>query len=95
MNEKTLEKKLKKEVQERGGKALKFFSPFESGWPDRIVLLPYERIYWVELKSTGKKLTALQEIRKRELESLGFCVFIVDSELTLETFLKFVDNGDL
>ena len=47
--------------------------------PDRIVLLPHGRLAFVELKAPGKKLRPLQEKRKRQLEALGFSVFVVDS----------------
>jgi hypothetical protein len=33
---------------------------------------------FVELKAPGKKLRPLQEKRKRQLEALGFSVFVID-----------------
>ena len=79
MEESKIEKRLKKEIELIGGKALKFISPGTNGVPDRIVLLPRGRIVFVELKAPGKKLRAIQELRKKQLEKLGFRVEVIDS----------------
>lgn len=62
-----------------GGIALKFISPGMAGVPDRLVLLPKGKIFFVELKVPGKKLRPLQLKRKEQLESLGFKVYVIDS----------------
>ena len=87
MKEQLIENRLKKEIEKLGGKALKFVSPGMSGVPDRIVLLPEGRIIFVELKAPGKKLRPLQELRKKELEKLGFRVECIDS---IDKVLEFV-----
>lgn len=79
MEESKIEKRLKKEIELIGGKALKFVSPGVSGVPDRIVLLPHGKIVFVELKAPGKKLRAMQEYRAKELRKLGFRVECIDS----------------
>jgi hypothetical protein len=79
MQESRIEKRLKKEIEKIGGKALKFVSPGVSGIPDRIVLLPQGRIVFVELKAPGEKLRALQEYRAKELKALGFRVEMIDT----------------
>lgn len=88
MTEKLLEKQLREKVKSLGGKALKYYNPWEAGFPDRLVLMPGGRSYWVELKTTGKKPTRLQEIQQGKLITLGFQVFVVDSEATLAKFLN-------
>ncbi len=80
MIEKNIEKKLVNEAKNEGGLAPKFVSPGWDGVPDRIVLLPYGKIGFVELKSPGKKMRPLQIRRKKQLERLGFKVWCVDSE---------------
>lgn len=87
MNEKLIEKKLREAVTKMGGKAYKFSSPNNSGVYDRIVLMPAGRIWFVELKTTGKKPTALQQLFRRDAESLGFQTRVIDSPETLKTFL--------
>lgn len=87
MLENVIEKRLKKEIEKIGGKALKFVSPGMSGMPDRIVLSPPGKIVFVELKAPGKKRRKLQEYRARELQNLGFEVECIDS---IEGIKKFI-----
>lgn len=79
MREKTVEAKLVKAVKSMGGLALKFISPGLDGVPDRLVLLPGGKLAFVELKAPGKELRPLQVRRKRQLETLGFLVYCIDS----------------
>lgn len=78
MLESKVESALREETKRRGGVALKFVSPGMNGVPDRIVLLPGGRMAFVELKAPGKTLRPLQLKRKRQLERLGFSVYVVD-----------------
>lgn len=92
MNEKLIEKKLREAVRKLGGKALKFSSPYETGYPDRLILMPGGRTYWAELKTTGKKATPKQLLRQKELRELGYIAEIIDSEETLINFLTLIGN---
>ncbi len=78
MLEKTVERHLTQEAKKRGGLAVKFVSPGFDGVPDRLVLLPYGKLAFVELKAPGKTLRPLQVRRKEQLEGLGFSVYRVD-----------------
>lgn len=78
MQEKQIEQRLIKEVKKIGGISPKFISPGFDGVPDRLVLLPDGRFVFVELKAPGKKLRPLQLKRKRQLEELGFKVYVID-----------------
>lgn len=78
MLESFIEKQLRDEAKKRKGMALKFVSPGMNGVPDRIILLPDGKMAFVELKAPGKTTRPLQKKRKRQLESLGFPVFIID-----------------
>ena len=88
MLESKIEKKLKKEVEKIGGFSLKFTSPGTAGVPDRLVLLPKGRLYFVELKAPGKKLRPLQLKRKEQLEALGFKVYVIDSYKKIDEFTR-------
>lgn len=79
MREKTIEEHLVKAVRLMGGLAPKFVSPGLDGVPDRLLLLPDGRMAFAELKAPGKQLRPLQIRRKRQLETLGFRVFVIDS----------------
>ncbi len=93
MNEKLIEKKLREEIKKMGGMALKFLPNFWVGAPDRIVLMPKGKVYWVETKSTGDNLRPIQETRKKQLEKLGFQVFKIDDQESLNKFLQEVQDN--
>lgn len=89
LRENRIEKRLKDEIKKIGGKALKFVSPGVSGVPDRIVLLPHGKIFFIELKAPGEKLKPLQVHRAKELIDLGFNVRCLDS---IESVLQFISE---
>jgi hypothetical protein len=90
MNEKLLEKKLREAVKKLGGQALKFRSPGITGVPDRIVLMPGGKVWFVEVKSTGKKLSPRQEIVHPMLQKLNFEVVVIDTAEKLVDFLNVI-----
>jgi hypothetical protein len=90
-SEKLIEKTLQSKVQILGGWALKFHCISVSGFPDRIVLMPSAKIYFVELKSEGKSLGKLQKIWQRRLRYLGFYCERLDTMEKLYNFLTFIE----
>ncbi len=88
MQEKQIETKLRRDVQNLGGLALKLISPGYAGVPDRIVLLPPGKLVFVELKAPGRKLRPLQQRRKTQLEGLGFKVYVIDSLQAVDKFMR-------
>ena len=80
MREKQIEKKLIMEVKKRGGICPKWVSPGFDGVPDRIVLLPYGKFAFVEVKAPGEKPRPLQVSRHKLLRRLGFHVYVLDNE---------------
>lgn len=60
MRERDVERYLVDLVKLGGGRAMKFVSPGFAGVPDRLVVLPERRIFFVEVKAPGKVPTALQ-----------------------------------
>ena len=91
-SEKKLEARLVAEVKRRGGIALKNTSQFHRGMPDRVVLLPYHTMSFVELKTTGEKPTPLQFAAQNKLWNLGFTVYVVDTTESLDMFLAKMDR---
>ena len=75
-----LEKQLVKAVKSIGGLALKFVSPGYDGVPDRLVLIAYGKIAFVEVKAKGKKPRPLQMTRINKLRSMGFKVYVLDNK---------------
>lgn len=86
--EKRLEKKLIREIERLHGRCVKFWPMSISGFPDRICLLPGGRIRFVELKDTGVEPENKQKAWHRKLRNLGFMVFVIDSDETLENFIS-------
>ena len=89
MREKAIEQKLRIAIKAKGGLALKFTSPGTAGVPDRIVFAPDGRVFFVELKATGKNMTPRQLKMSAVLEGLGHKVRVIDS---MEKVKAFVDE---
>jgi hypothetical protein len=92
MREKETERKLVRAVKKVGGICPKLVSPGMAGMPDRMILLPGCRIGFVEVKAPGKKPRPLQVKRHKELEALGFLVFILDSSDQIPDVLREVEK---
>jgi hypothetical protein len=88
MLEKQIEIYFKKQVAAVGGWAIKFIPISLSGFPDRIVLMPGARVYFVELKRPGKKPRKLQIVIHDKLRKYGFKVFVIDSLELVQQFIK-------
>lgn len=91
-SEKSLERRLVEEVKRRGGMAVKLTSQFHRGMPDRLIILPYHTIAFVELKSTGGKLSPLQEHGINALRAMRFSTRVVSSTTELDNLLSDLDN---
>lgn len=78
--EQALEQKFVKAVKAKGGLALKFVSPNYAGVPDRLILIAYGHIGFVEVKAPNQKPRKLQETRIRKLKQMGFKVYVLDHE---------------
>ena len=91
--EKKLEQKLVKAVRDIGGLALKFVSPGCDGVPDRLILIAYGKVAFVEVKAKGKKPRPIQIRRINQIKNLGFLVFILDDEKDIPSIIHQV-KGD-
>lgn len=86
--ERILESKLRDKIKKEGGLCLKWVAPGFTGVPDRIVLLPKGRIYFVEMKAPGKTMNERQRFVANVLRGLGFIVEEINSDEKLTNFLK-------
>ncbi len=66
--ERDVERRLVRVVEGLGGLCVKHG---QDGWPDRIVMLPGGRLYWVELKRRKGVQSDLQKYRARQLDAVG------------------------
>ena len=78
--EKVIEMKLCKAVKAVGGLCLKFVSPGYAGVPDRLILIAFGKVAFVEVKAPGEKPRPLQIARINKIRSLGFKVYVLDDE---------------
>lgn len=67
MRERTIEARLGKEVRELGCLYYKFVSPGNDGVPDRIIITPKGRIFFVELKRDDGVLSRMQAVQIKKL----------------------------
>lgn len=63
-----------RELKKRKLRSLKLNIRGQSGWPDRLVLIPGGRPLLVELKRVREDLEPLQVHRREELVALGYTV---------------------
>lgn len=90
MRESTIEKRLVRGVEERGGLCYKFVSPGNRGVPDRIVITPDGQTYYVELKSRTGRLSPMQRFQRNELKARNVTVHVLNSVARVEDFLRVV-----
>ena len=69
--ESAIERELREGVEALNGKCYKFVSPGCSGVSDRIIVLPFIPVWFVETKRPGKELERLQELFRDEVVSRG------------------------
>lgn len=77
VREAEVEAHLRRLVESKGGRCVKFLSEYSRGWPDRLVLLPGGVSCWVELKTTGGRLAPAQLVAHQDLRGLGQRVEVV------------------
>ena len=93
MTEKDIEEYLRLGVKKLGGIAFKFTSPGNSGVPDRLIVMPGNRVYFVELKRPGGRTSPLQNRQISRLKDLGCRVLVVDSKESAERFLNDIQSS--
>lgn len=86
--ERKVEEYLIGKVKSLGGKCYKFVSPGNNGVPDRIVLLPVGRVYFVETKADGEKPRPSQLAVHREMARMGVNVWVLDSKAAVDEFIR-------
>ena len=77
MRESYVERELKKRTEALGGLCLK--QTGLAGIPDRLVLLPGGKCFFVETKAPGKKPRKDQVLMMDKLKRIGYDCYVVDS----------------
>ena len=94
IREREIEAFLRKMVIKQGGLCLKFVSPAWEGAPDRIILFPGGKIFFVEVKRPGERPRPLQLKRHEELRKLGFSVYVIDGKEQVRDLIRQQNGSD-
>lgn len=87
--EKAVEKYLCECIKDKGGFCIKQYGV--NGIPDRLCILPEGKFAFCELKAPGGRLSAIQEVRHRQLKKLGFPVFVLWNFEHVDNFIKYLE----
>lgn len=89
MLEKQLEHYFMRVMEMKNCLCWKFVSPSMAGVPDRIVIPPWGRVIFVELKAPGKRLRKLQKARREQLKAQNVDVWVIDSKEKVDKFVQY------
>jgi hypothetical protein len=78
---------MRDEVRRRGGWLLKF-APLLKGTPDRILLAPGGRVYFIELKTEKGQLSPIQRWWHAKAASLGTEVVVLHGRSEIVAWLE-------
>ena len=88
-SEKKLERSLKSAVESKlNGLPLKLLSAHITGLPDRLCLIPGGRLFFAEIKTTGKKPRKIQLLIHRKLRELGFRVEVIETTEQMQNIIR-------
>lgn len=89
MRETTVEQYLSNKVKANGGLSIKLSPLYFAGIPDRLILLPFGKVCFIETKAPGKLASKLQLAVHKRLQKLGFLVYKVDNYADIN---RIIDN---
>lgn len=88
MKESVIESRLVREVRKRGGLCYKFVSPGNNGVPDRIILTPDGRVYFVELKTETGVTSKVQDFQIARIRAVNGNVRVLKGMDAVLAFLE-------
>lgn len=94
MRESKVERHLKKRWEEIGGEIRKVRWLDRNGAPDRFLMLPGGRSWFVETKAPGKDAEDHQAREHARLWKMGQKVLVLDSIEAVDTFVGGIDHGN-
>lgn len=77
--ESVVEASIVREIKKAGGLSIKMLLVTFSGLPDRLCILPFKPMFFVEVKRPGETPRRLQLSVHNKLRKLGVKVFVVDN----------------
>ena len=91
--ERDVEAYLRRKVEMAGGAAFKFVAPGNNGVPDRIVILPGGRVYFVEMKTRGGTLSGIQRLQQERIRKRGCEVRTIWTRAQVDEFMQETEGG--
>lgn len=88
MRESTIENRLLRKVRAAGGECKKMVWPGDDGSPDRLVLMPGGRVWFVETKAPSGHVEPLQKLAHDDLRALGFEVRVLWNNAEVDRFIR-------
>lgn len=93
MLEKSIEDYLTQEIKRRGGECIKIETPSERGWPDRLCILPYGIVFFVETKKPkGGVVSKYQNHVISRVNGLGAHAYLAHTKELVDAILKEFDK---
>ena len=86
--EAALEAYLMTKVQRLGGKVVKMMAGADKGIPDRLVMIPFGRIYLVEMKTSVGKPSAKQIVWHDRARKMGHIVHVINTKEKIDNFVR-------
>lgn len=90
MLEREDEKYFCEQIAAVGGETRKVKWANRRGAPDRLVLLPYGLLFFVELKTKKGRLSKLQEDEVKLLHALGHSVFVIAGREEIDGLIRLI-----
>lgn len=93
MTEREIERYLVKRAKEEGGVAYKFVSPGRTGVPDRLVVMPYGRLAFVEVKKPSGVVSERQKSEINFLQTRLHMVRVVYNKKHVDQLMEELVHG--
>lgn len=90
MLEKVSENRLKAAIENAGGMCIKIL-PSLAGLPDRLAVMPWGDVVWLELKADGGRVRRVQASMHRRLAGLHQDVRVVMGHEGVDNFIKWME----
>lgn len=90
MLEKVSENRLKAAIENAGGMCIKLL-PSQAGLPDRLAIMPWGDVVWLELKADGGRVRRVQKAMHKRLEAIGQNVRVIVGREGVDNFIRWME----
>ncbi len=87
-SEKETELYLAEQVEAHGGLCRKYTSPGMKNVPDRLCIMEYGILYFVETKSEGDEPNGGQKREHKRLTDRGHLIYVIDTKAKVDKLIK-------